>query len=120
MNSSYSNAFAEQLRKREQNFITSRVTNEQVLQRWIDGCQQLPDEVFTALGIDKSTLNARILLSKSYEENLSSADVNAQIDSVNALIERVNQYVISLNEKALSLCSQMDSMGGVANGNNGI
>lgn len=110
MESMHASVYAEQLRKAENLFITKRVTNEQIFQRWIDGLKELPEDALTNLGIDRSALNIKVLLSESYKDKPSEEVVNEQINNVNAMIERVNGYIDQLNNQAVLLCQQMESM----------
>lgn len=110
MESSLTKNYADLVRQAEHAFISGRVTNEQIFQRWVDGLKKIPEADLLSMGIDINSLNVRELLSESYKDKLDDAAVNQQIDNVNAMIEKVNVYVDNLNKKAVELIRQMDNM----------
>lgn len=112
MNSSTTNTYAEQLRKREQAFLTARIANEQSFQKWINGCKSLPEEIKSQLPIDVNTVTIQSLIPECYKDDMNESVVNSQIDAVNYIIEQVNRIIMSYNDKAYQLCQQMDSMSG--------
>ena len=110
MESAYMSNFVEHMRKEEHKFITERVTNEQIFQRWVDGLKEVPDHVLTDLGIDRSALDIRVLLSESYKDKPSEEIVNQQINAVNEMIEKMNQYMDTLIARGIELSQQMEAM----------
>lgn len=112
MNSSAANTYAEQLRKREQAFLTARISNEQLFQKWVNGCKSLPEEIKSQLPIDVNTVTLQSLVPECYGETMNEPVINSQIDAVNNIIEQVNKIILSYNERAYQLCQKMDSMSG--------
>jgi hypothetical protein len=112
MNSSATNTYAEQLRKREQAFLTARISNEQLFQKWINGCRALPEEIKSQLPIDVNTVTIQSLVPECYKDDMTEATINSQIDTVNNIIEQVNKIILAYNEKAYQLCQKMDAMAG--------
>lgn len=110
MESAYTVNFVERVRKAEHDFIAKRVTNEQIFQRWVEGLKEVPDDILASLGIDRTTLDTKVLLSELYKDKPSQDIVNQQINAVNTMIENVNSYVDTLVEKSIRLSQQMDAM----------
>lgn len=113
--------YAEQQRRREQDFLTLRIKEEQDVQRWVNDCLKLPDEIKSQFPIDLTTFNIRDYIPEWYKEEMSQAVASEQVRKLNELIEQCDAVILSYNDKAIQLMGDMNTlMGGATNGNSGI